>query len=824
MQLNFRALALSAAISMVGLSFGQGISFNDSKLFPKVDPAISHPDRVMGTSLSSRHIRSEEIVQYFAVLGQESNRVRVMEHARTHEGRPLIHAIVSSPENLAKLSQIQEIQSRLFVEPEKVTNSDLANMPAIVWMGYGVHGDESSGPEAAVMTLYRLAAGQDEWTTSVLENTVIILVPDYNPDGRNRFADYVNAFRGVQSTSHRSDLEHQVPWPGGRTNHYWFDLNRDWFPLTQPESQNRHKLWISWRPQLTLDFHEQGADSTYFFQPGVQSRVNRMTPKRNQELTLKIGAEHAKALDARKQLYFTEERYDDFYIGKGSTYPDVAGSIGILFEQAGSDGLEIETSTRVLDYRTTILNQYATSVSSLTAASEMRMDLLKYQRDFYAEKPKTSAKAIEIPVGSDPVAVDKLASLMLIHGIEVEMLARGKEQFVRVQYSQKLWRLIQAMFARQIEFDDNQFYDISAWSMDLAIGAPGREVSRLNGKSSPFVPGMTRRDLTVAKLVSPVGYRISGAHSGLFPVTGAVQRAGFATYVVTKPIAGAKPGDVFVPIREEDDSEKLIQILSSLANHFQVQVDGIEGGTGEILSLGGGSVSLIRPLSIGLVVGSGMDSNNAGEIWFLLDHEWRLPVSLIEAGNLSSSDLGRFTHIVMAGGSVNSSSQAALKSFISGGGTLIGSSSSSSAVASIAGWELKSKRYSPPLSTMAYGDIGAERARHTVPGTIFEVVFDTSHPLSFGLPVRFPVFKDSSSFVDVPSDPGTLVAKYTDEPLMAGYVSKEVAKLVPGSAAILARRMGGGKVILIEDNPNFRAFFTGPNRILGNALFYSGAF
>lgn len=778
----------------------------------------------MRAPLTSRHIRSEEIFKYFELVGASSDRVLLFEHSRTHEGRPLIHAVVSSPANLAKLNQIQEIQSRLFVEPEKVTDSELEAMPLIVWMGYGVHGDEASGPEAAVMTLYRLAAGQDELTRSVLENSVVVLVPDYNPDGRNRFVDHVNSSRGVNATSHPSDLEHRVPWPGGRTNHYWFDLNRDWFPLTQPESLNRHRLWVSWRPQLTLDFHEQGSDSTYFFQPGVQSRVNRMTPKLNQELTLEIAREHAKALDERKELYFTEERYDDFYIGKGSTYPDVSGSIGILFEQAKSNGLKIQTSTRVLDYRTTVLNQYATSVSSLKAALLKKDELLAYQRDFYREKPKNPMKAIEIPVERDWVSVGKLADLMLIHGIEVQMVTRSQGQFIRVPFGQKLWRLVEAMFARQTEFDDNQFYDISAWSMDLAIGVPGQMSSGSGGKSAPYQMGMLKRPMAIETVNSPVGYRISGLHSEVFPFTARLQREGFATYVVNRPIAGAIPGDIFVPLRSEDDSEKLLATLAEGSNEFQVEVHGIAGGTGEIHSLGGGSVDLIRPVNVGLVVGSGMDSNNTGEIWHLLDYRWGIPVGLVDSGNLNGAELERFSHVILAGGSVSGGALEALKSYVAGGGTLIGLSSSRASVAEAAGWSLKSKRYSPNLEGLAFGELSEERARHTIPGTIFVVEFDLSHPLSFGLPAKFPVFRDSSSFVEVPTEAGVSVAKYGREPLLAGYVSPEVAKLVPGSAAILAKRVGRGRVILIEDNPNFRAFFTGPNRILGNSLFYSGAF
>lgn len=817
---------LAGGLLLAALTAVAQIDIQDQKLFPQPDRQIPTPDSLLGQPLTSRHIRSHEIAEYFRLVSEKTDRVQFATYGRSHEGRPLVYAVVSDPANLRNLENIQKQQNRLFTQPETLTPQDLAKMPAVVWMGYGVHGDEASGPEAAVLTLYRLAASNDPATREILKNTVVFLLPDYNPDGRDRFTNWVNAKRGRTVTEHPADVEHNIPWPGGRTNHYWFDLNRDWLPLTQPESTGRHALYTAWRPQLTLDWHEMGANSTYFFQPGVPTRTNRNTPAENQAITGEIAAFYAKALENRNQLYFTEERFDDFYIGKGSTYPDVTGSVGILFEQAGSEGHLIQTPSRLLDYRTTVLNQYATSLATLEAAREKRQQLLDYQRRFFAEPYTGQAQALEIPLDPAPARVAALGLLLENHGVQTQKVSRGEQTFLRVPYNQRLWRFIKAAFDKPTTFDDDQFYDISAWSLDFAIGVPATEVNTLSGTVAPQTNWSDyAKSLGQAPAAHPAyaGFIVRGDHDHLFTLLARLQEENYQPHLVTREFPGyARPGDVFIPVNDPAQASPLHRLLTQAAQNEGIAATSIPAATGQVLSFGGGGTSLIRPVTIGLVTGSG-NSNDIGELWHLMDNNWNLKVHLLDADRLASSDLSRLSHIVLAG-SVPASARTALTEWLSAGGTLVATTGGVTTAAAAANWELQTKSYSPDLADVPYGDLTEIRTRHSLPGSIFQAEFDLTHPLAFNLPKTLTVFREGTAFITPPNQPGTVVGRYAANPLLAGYVSKEVLANAPGAACVLARSTGRGKVILIVDNVHFRAFFTGPNRLLGNALFFSGAF
>ena len=270
-----------------------------------------------------------------AVAGA-SDRVVVNRHGATYEDRHLVHAVVTSSANHGRLEEIRLANHRLSDAPGEVTASMIEEMPVVVHMGYGVHGNEASSSEAAMLVLYHLAAGSGPAVEDLLDRAVIILDPNYNPDGRDRFVNWANGNRGRVATRDGQDREHVEPWPGGRTNHYWFDLNRDWLVAQHPESQARLGLFHHWRAQVLTDFHEMGSNATYFFQPGIPSRNNPNTPDRAFELTAALAAHHAEWHDRQGTFYYSEETFDDYFYGKGSTYPDVNGAIGILFEQASA--------------------------------------------------------------------------------------------------------------------------------------------------------------------------------------------------------------------------------------------------------------------------------------------------------------------------------------------------------------------------------------------------------------------------------------------------------------------------------------------------------
>ena len=377
-------LGILVAVTTLAAAKPRGLEYYlPAELHTDLDPDITQPKDFLGHEIGEWHLRHDMLVHYLRQLSNESTRLSFEEIGRTHERRPLVMLTVTARTNHERLAEIQKQHLQLS-DPDSDAQPD-ESWPVVVNMGYSVHGDESSGANSVPILAYYLAAARGSDIDSLLENSVIIIDPCLNPDGFARFAQWANSHRGRQPVPHDEHREHHAAWPGGRTNHYWFDLNRDWLLAQHPESQARLTKFHQWRPNVQTDYHEMGSQTTYFFQPGVPERKHPLTPSENVALTQTFAQGHANALDRIRSLYFTEERFDDFYYGKGSTYPDIHGSVGILFEQASSRGHLRESPHGEFDFAFTIRNHVRTSLSTLQAATDERLNLLRYQQRFYRD-------------------------------------------------------------------------------------------------------------------------------------------------------------------------------------------------------------------------------------------------------------------------------------------------------------------------------------------------------------------------------------------------------------------------------------------------------
>ncbi len=802
------------------------------------DPAIPTPEAVIGHIIGTRHTRPEQVVRYFEAVAEASHRVHVAEHGRTWEGRRLIHAVVTAEGT--DLEAVRQANLRLSDAPDEMGDAALGAMPVVAYMGYSVHGNEASGTEAALLLLYHLAAGQGPAVEAVLQNAVTIIDPLMNPDGRDRFVDWVNGNRGGTKgmpSLDGQDREHNAPWPGGRTNHYLFDLNRDWLPLVHPESQARMALWHSWRPQLSTDFHEMGGDATYFFQPGIPSRNNPNTPERTFDLTAEIATYHARALDRIGQLYYSEESFDDFYYGKGSTYPDVNGSVGILFEQASSRALAAETVNGRLDYATTVRNQVATSLSSLEAAVAMRGRLLQHQRDFYASAPDVArdsdVKAYVVST-QDRARAAHFTDVLRQHRIETytlgeQMEVRGERfapgEALVVPMEQPQARLIKAAFERVTTFEDSLFYDVSAWSLPLAYGLRYAELDRLPEAGSMLVPP---RSLSRAG----VAYLIPWDQTFAPRALARLQRAGVRVRMATTPFeAGGdtfERGTLVVSVRQADVGGETVHALAT---------ESVRQGDLDIFALGSGltpggpdlgsrSMPVLGVPRVALLSGEGTDSYNVGQVWHLLTERAGLPVSLLERDEVGGADLSRYTTIIATGflRGLDDGATEKLKGWVRGGGTFIATEGTASWAADngLGAW---TKREAEEDSTMhPYADVSAARGAQFLGGAIFEVTLDTTHPLAFGHPERMAIFKNNTLAFDPADEAGTIVATYTDDPLLSGYASVPNLERLQGASAISGQRLGRGHVVLFDFDPTFRAFWWGTQGLLLNAVFFGSTF
>ena len=444
------------------------------------DPQVPVPSSVLGHELGTWHVRHDQLVRYMEVLAEASPRVVLQETGRTHEGRRLLLMAISSPENIEKLDALRQAH----LEEGRSGRVNPA-APLVVWQGHSVHGNEPSGANMSLLLAYHLAAGGGGEVAALLEDTVVLIDPALNPDGVARFAQWANSHKGKNLVADPRSREHQEVWPNGRTNHYWFDLNRDWLLLTHPESRARVREYHRWRPHVLTDFHEMGGNATYFFQPGVPDRRHPMTPEGNHELTARIAEFHARALDRRGRRYFAEETFDDFYYGKGSTYPDVQGTIGILFEQASSRGHLMQTDHGLLTFPTTIDNQFRTALSTLEAADALRGELKAWQASFDGEARKLANRdadrAFVFGDGGDPARARELVEILTRHRIEVRELARDVELEGRAFVAGQAWvvpldqpqyRLARAVFERRTEFVDETFYDVSSFNLALSFNLP----------------------------------------------------------------------------------------------------------------------------------------------------------------------------------------------------------------------------------------------------------------------------------------------------------------------------------------------------------------
>jgi hypothetical protein len=807
------------------------------------DGSIPKPADVIGHNVGARHTEPYQVVDYFKAVAAASDRVEVREHARSYEGRPLVHAIVTSPLNHASLEHIRTENLRLSEDPGRVDQTEIEAMPAIVLMSYSVHGNEASGTEAALLLLYHLAAGEGRDVDRILDSAVVVIEPMLNPDGRGRFTTWVNRNRGRAAVSDPQDREHNEPWPGGRTNHYWFDLNRDYIPARHPETRGRLALFHHWRPQVVTDFHEMGSENTYFFQPGIPSRTNPNTPDLNQELTAEFGRHHAKALDGLPALYYSEETFDDFYYGKWSTYPDVNGAIGILFEQASSRALVRDTRSGELDYSYSVRNQFATSLSTLDAAITNRRRLLTYQRDFYSEADRVERPSGGrlVTAGTDRARLSDFAELMRRHRIQVLGLAQpvaaggrtyspGHSLFI--PFRQPQWRLLEALFETRTDFPDSIFYDVSAWTLPLAYDLSVDE-TRISVTDAVFEP-WTPAD-SAAPVVLPdrdaVAYGLRWDHFYAARTLNALQRSGAETRVATRAFRAPTtrgeqdfaPGTVVVT-RGRLTADSLYALVSHLAaqggSPFETFTSGL---TPMGPDLGSPGNKLLTQRRIALLTGEGVSSYNAGEAWYVLSEIFNVPVSLLDVAEVHSADLSRYSTILMTGGRYGSLPSETIEDWVAAGGHLVATADAS--LWTVAHGLLDADTLAVNVDSLLTGVPFADRSNvagaQYIGGSILDTRVDGTHPMAFGLGPRLPVFRDGRQFVSRPRGSAVVVATYAEMPLLSGYLPRQIRPLIRHAASVVTRKHGRGQVVVFAENPAFRGFWIGSSRMLLNAIFFA---
>lgn len=823
-------------------------------LLPKetpYDPAVPTPESYLGFRIGERHLQHHEIVGYLRLLAEKSNRVRLQEYARTHGRRPLLSLTITAPENHQRIEEIK-VRHRRLTDPRVSAEVDTSTLPAVLWMGYGVHGNEPSASNAAPLVAYHLAAGTGPDHERLLREVVVLLDPCLNPDGFERFAHWANNHKGQTPNADPNHREHRESWPSGRTNYYWFDLNRDWLAAQHPESQGRLALYHQWKPNVVLDFHEMGSNATFFFPPGAPNRNHPLIPKRNVELTHALARRHAAALDRIGSLYFTEEAYDDFYPGKGSTYPDLHGAVGLLFEQASSRGHVQETRNGRLTFHFTIRNQVHTSLSSLKGTLELRRDLLEFQREAYrealAEAEKSAIKGWVLAAPGDPARLQSFIEILKRHEIQVHQLASNvevegrtfrKDDAVVVRLDQPETRFLQILFETRTQFTDTIFYDISTWTLPLAFNLTYAPLSRpLQGLlGPPYEPRWGNNTAVVPFRQEDLAYAIDWRSQATPKLLYSLLAAGVKVRVATEPLRIKNGeteqefgyGSLLVPLGIQP--EKRGQVVQQLrgASVAGVPIAALASG----LTPGGidAGSSAFAPLplpKVALVTGEGVTAYDAGEVWHLLDRRLAMPLTLLDLTQLSTVDLSEYTTVVLVSGQYTAAPAAAtdnLREFVSRGGTLIAQGTSINFVnrQKIVPVPLRERSLAAGFpARRPYAEADDDASLRLIRGAIFRTQIDVTHPLCYGYADKepLPVFRQNTVILNPGADPYGTPVVYENKPLLSGYVSKENQQLLAGSAGIVVASLGTGRVILMPDNPNFRAFWQGTERLFVNSLFF----
>lgn len=827
--------------------FGQNNYFFPSGI--TFDPAIPTPEQFLGYPIGEWHTRHDRIVEYFKELARVSPKAHFQVIGYTNERRPQVVLTITSTENYARLEDIRKEHLRL-ADPSQspVTGS----MPVIVTHGYNVHGNEPSSSEAAMLTAYYLIASQGEEASRTLRDAVIHIDPNYNPDGRDRHSNWANMHKGFPPVADPMDREHNEIWPGGRFNHYWFDLNRDWLPLAHVESRNRVEFFHQWLPNVCTDYHEMGTNATNFFEPTKpHGSENPVVPRANYDQLNPLFAKYfSKALDDIGSLYFSKENFDNSYPGYGSTYPDIHGGLGLVFEQASSRGHVQRSSTKDVTFAFTIRNHVRTSLATVRAAVDNRELLLKHQQEFFKsaldEGKKSTVKGYVFGDSKDISRTRAFADLLLKHRIETFHLGsdltigntryeKGKAFVVPTDQTQ--YRMVRSVFEKVTQFHDSVFYDASTWTMSLAFGMPHDAL----GVATKVAKGekVTAEDLTAkpapvvktnyAYLIEWNEYQAARALHFLLSKNVFVKTA-FKPFAAS--VAGAKKnfgyGTLVIPVVDQHvAADDLFALVREASQHAGIDVYSVDTGfSTEGVDLGSSNIRTVAMPKVAMLVGDGVAATEAGFVWYLLDSKLGMPITKVNTTQFGQLRLHEYTSLIMVSGNYMTLGEAGIgkiKAWVQQGGTLI-------LLRNAVSWAIQNKlvdevvkkedekKDTQRIDFVTAGDYQGSRA---IGGSIYMTDLDITHPLGFGYTSRnLPVWRNHSIFLEPTKNPFSTVAKCTANPLLSGYIHKANLEKIKNSPSLVVSASGQGRAILFLDDPNFRGYWFGTNKLFFNAIFF----
>ena len=845
--ITFCLLILSCSLS------GQDYYYQQ---FGPFDPDVPSPEDFLGYGIGEYHTRHDLMVGYLEALATASDRAHLFEYGRTHERRRCVLLQVSSADNLNNLESHRQQHLNAIDPAQEIAAEDMSNLPVFVNLGYNVHGNEPSGGEAALLTAYVLVASNHEKIESFRQNGVVFIDPAINPDGRDRHTQWANSLRGVNVLSKDpQDAEHNETWPRGRTNHYWFDLNRDWLLAVHPESQGKLGWYHNWYPNVVTDFHEMGSQSTYFFEP-MKDNASKdpIMPEANYTTLNDLFATYyQREMDKLGSLYFTKEVFDGTYPGYGSSYPDLQGGLGILFEQASSRGHIQETPMGDLTFAFTIRNQFVNAVATVEAAVDNRVLLLNYQREFFES---ALANAEEDPIdyyvigeAHDHNRMKAFLELLLRHKIEVyqsiePITAEGVIFDPATSYiiptSQVQYRMVQTMFETYDEYRDSVFYDASAWSLANAynISYAGVGIDLNMGDQLSWddldVEITEVAESSYAYLIPWSDYNAPGFLYELQSEDIRIKVAQKAfTLETTSGERSFAHGTLIIPVQsQESDAATLHGHITKAAAAWKVQVYSAETGYSiSGIDLGSGNNRPLDQPKVAMLIGNGTSGYETGFVWHLLDQRVKMPISKLKTDLFNFVDLSKYNTLILVSGGYNNLDSADIQrinEWAAEGNTLItiGRATSWAVRQKLVKEEFVKKKEAKPDTTgikrFPYEGARERRGKDEVGGAIFKIDLDITHPIGYGYhSSELPVYRNNNVWIKPSKNEFSNVGIYTSDPHIDGFIAEDVLNdYLKKSASIVVSRMGRGRAVLFSEDPNFRGTWYGTNKLFLNAIFF----
>ncbi|WP_109298814.1 M14 family metallopeptidase [Aquimarina sp. AU474] len=798
---------------------------------------LQSPAEFLGYNIGEQFTRHADVVNYFSHVAQNSGMVTYHNYGKTNERRPLTYAIISSKENLQNIENIRldNLKNTGIVEGVSTPKT------AIVWLSYNVHGNEASSTEAAMQTIYELITKKADW----LQNTVVIMDPCINPDGRDR---YVNWYNQVKATPYNTDqmaTEHNEPWPGGRPNHYLFDLNRDWAWATQVETTQRLKIYNQWMPHIHVDFHEQGINEPYYFAPAAEPFHEIITPWQK-DFQTQIGKNHATYFDKEGWLFFTRERFDLLYPSYGDTYPTFLGAIGMTYEQAGHGraGLGIQTDEGyVLTLKDRALHHTTTGLSTIEISSKNAAILNTEFKKFFNT---SSLKYKSYVLNGEVDKINLLTKLLDKHEIkygftntakvsgfdyrknkQASMNANGA---LVVSTNQPKGKMIKVLFEPDAKLSTPLTYDITAWSIPHAYGLEAIA-------STSLIPvNQEKKQEYHTNTIDPSG-------AGYIAKWNSIDDARFMTDLLRHNIRVRfsekdffnsgnrfKKGSLIISKSDNKHTPNYDKTVIDIANKHnrKLYTTSTSFATSGV-DFGSPDVKLINNQRIAMLKGDYISSLSYGETWYFFEQQLKFPITSIDTDYFDQVDLSKYDVLIMPNGyydgQVNASTIKKLKNWIKKGGKVIALARAVGVFAGKEGFDLKSntpeKKKKDSIGNLTpYDQREKESVKDFITGSIFKTKVDSSHPMAFGYDTTYFSLKLGSKSYELLKN-GYNVAHIQDTQPVSGFAGTDALKNLNNSIVFAEARIGDGSIVYMVDNPLFRSFWENGKLFFVNAIFYT---